>query len=263
MNALLDALHNGRLIELPVEEKDKALELLALLLEAVPGIGAGQDLVKDIKEREAVANTGLGHGVACPHVRSRHEGELLCAVGWSPKGIDYGSPDNKKVHLLVMYFIPDMHRNTYLKEISGLARAVMETGGVGQFTDFEDLGSVRLKLLDWMELAINKALPEAKARMIKLEERRLALDTALSRPDLAAKLSIVPFSFVFADAGRPLVLCEQADLVEMLEKSPELPANMPVSGGFEHAGLYISVLRVLRFAKNRTVYECVGIVNNK
>ena len=33
-------------------------------------------------------NTGIGMGWACPHMRTQHEGDMMCAAGWSPAGID-------------------------------------------------------------------------------------------------------------------------------------------------------------------------------
>jgi mannitol/fructose-specific phosphotransferase system IIA component (Ntr-type) len=107
MKSLLDALQEGRLVELSTTDKNEALEFLALLIEAIPDIGGRMDIVKDVKEREAQANTAIGGGVAIPHVRTGSEGELLCAVGWSPQGIDYGAADGLKVHLLIMYYVPD------------------------------------------------------------------------------------------------------------------------------------------------------------
>src|ERR1700690_567470 len=99
MKNLLTALQEGRLIELPSNDKVKSLEYLALIIEAIPDIGTGSDIVKDVMEREALANTGIGLGIACPHARSKNGGGLLCAVGWSPQGIDYGATDGKMVHI--------------------------------------------------------------------------------------------------------------------------------------------------------------------
>ena len=82
MKALLDALQAGRLIELPESEKQKALTLLASLLEAVPSVRASANIVEAILAREAQSVTYLGHGWACPHARTADEGEMLCAVGW-------------------------------------------------------------------------------------------------------------------------------------------------------------------------------------
>ena len=45
MDTLLDALQEGRLIELPDNNKDDALQFLAHILEAIPSIPTGTDVV--------------------------------------------------------------------------------------------------------------------------------------------------------------------------------------------------------------------------
>jgi mannitol/fructose-specific phosphotransferase system IIA component (Ntr-type) len=88
MKSLLTALDEGRLVELPDTDKNKALEYLALLIEAIPGIAQRNDIVQEVQKREISGNTGIGKGIACPHARRDGEGDLLCAIGWSPQGID-------------------------------------------------------------------------------------------------------------------------------------------------------------------------------
>ena len=130
MKSLLNALKDGRLIELPDTDKERSLRFLAHVIEAIPELGGELSLDEEIISREKTCNTGIGLGVACPHVRSAGGGELLCAVGWSPLGIDYGSKDGMKVHLVVMYYIPDSDKNTYLKEVSSLAGAIKKEGSI-------------------------------------------------------------------------------------------------------------------------------------
>src|ERR1700690_4378322 len=115
MKSLLNALQQGRLVELPDNDKEKSLRYLAHLIEAVPEVASGVDLADETVNRESSNNTGIGLGIACPHVRVPGNGDLLCAVGWSPTGIDYAAKDGKKVHLVVMYYIPESQKNTYLK----------------------------------------------------------------------------------------------------------------------------------------------------
>ena len=124
MKSLLHALQDGRLIELPDTDKEKSLKYLAHIIEAVPDLASSPELADAMIAREKEQNTGIGLGIACPHVRASGAGELLCAVGWSPAGIDYGAVDGKKVYLVVMYFIPDSQKSVYLKEISSLAGAI-------------------------------------------------------------------------------------------------------------------------------------------
>src|SRR5580692_9148006 len=117
MKSLLNALQEGRLVELPDEDKDKSLEYLAHLIEAVPDLAGSPELAEEMIARERTHNTGIGSGVACPHVRA------------TPTGIDYGASDGKKVHLVVMYYIPDAQKTVYLKEISSLASAIRREDG--------------------------------------------------------------------------------------------------------------------------------------
>src|SRR6266851_2953418 len=169
MRSLLNALQDGRLIELPDTDKWNSLKYLAHLIEAIPEIGGSVDLAEQVKAQEQTNNTGIGLGVACPHVRAQGNGDLLSAVGWSPSGIDYGSKDGKKVHLVVMYYIPESQKNVYLKEISALAGAVRKAGGIQPIATAQDIATVRERLLDWVSAAIEASIPEAKARMIRLE----------------------------------------------------------------------------------------------
>src|ERR1041384_3576172 len=105
MRSILTALQDGRLFELPNADKPRALEFLARILDANPDIEVGTDAIDEIQRREQEYNTGIGLGVAVPHVRARREeGELFCAIGWTAAGIEYGATDGEAVHLVFMYY---------------------------------------------------------------------------------------------------------------------------------------------------------------
>ena len=108
-------------------------------------------------------------------------GDLLCAVGWSPTGIDYGSADNQPVHLICMYYIPDSAKIAYLKEISFLATSIKKEQGIHAIAHAEDIAVVRERLLDWVSASIESGVPETKARMIRLETRQAALSADRQR----------------------------------------------------------------------------------
>lgn len=260
MKSLLEALKDGRLVELPQGyTKDQALEFLAHLIEAIPDIGTKDDLMKGVSEREAAANTGIGRGVACPHCRVRTEGELRCAAGWSPGGIDYGSADGKPVHLLVMYYVPDSERNAYLKEVSGLATAISSGKGIEDIEGLPDIHGVRERLLDWVGLAITEAIPETKARMIKLEARQAVVAAAL-----AADARILGLRVVTWPEGC-LVLCRDGPLSESLEKVADLGLRLSGSGAvqgmreFDVGGYRLAILSEALFERGRREYEAVAI----
>ncbi len=261
MKSLLEALEEGRLIELPECDKEKALELLAHLIEAIPDIGTKIDLMKSVMEREAQSNTGIGRGVACPHCRTPNDGELLCAVGWSPCGIDYGAPDGKGVHLLVMYYVPDSERNAYLKEISGLAKAISAGDTIESVSSLPDIHTVREKLLDWVGLVVNETMPESKARMIKLEARQAiaAVQTAAAPPMVVASgAHFLPFRLVTWPAGA-VALCNDPTLADSLERMADLGSRIALSREFDLPDYRIAVLSESIFAGNRKEYEAVAI----
>src|SRR5258708_5456764 len=170
MRSVLTALQEGRLFELPDTGKPRSLTFLARILDANPNIEVGTDAIEEIQTREQECNTGIGLGVAVPHVRARRdEGELFCAIGWSAQGIDYGAQDGALVHLVFMYYIPGAQKNVYLKEISTLIKAVRKSGGMEPIAHAPDLNAVRNLLLDWVSIVAGEAGPEAVARMIKLD----------------------------------------------------------------------------------------------
>ncbi len=260
MKSFLNALHQGRLIELPDTAKEKALEYLALLIEAIPDIGAKPDLVGEILAHEKAANTGLGMGVACPHLRVDAEGELLCAVGWSPAGIDYGAPDGQKVHLVIMYYIPNSQRNAYLKEISSLAKAIHESRGIVALSAAADLQEVRSHLLDWATVALDAALPDAKARMIQLKARA-EVTAALAAPAAAALRTalLIPFTAIVPAQGAPLLLSQDGSVMENLEKAPGLREALSAGADFELGGYRILVRSSTTFAGGRFLHECLAV----
>ena len=259
MKSLLDALQEGRLVELPTNIKNDVLEYLALLLEAVPGIHSDIDIVKEIRQREAEGNTGLGKGVAIPHIRVRREGELLCAVGWSPEGIDYAAADGKKVYIVIVYFVPDTARAAYLKELSSLAKAVSKTSGDILFDQLSDIQSVRNKLLDWVEMSVSDTLPDATARMIRLEQKQAANEAAAIAGNGKKLFTIIPFTFIAFGSGDIKILSQDKEFVERFESSNELAKLTAAPDTFEADGYYITVTASRNFAPNRVLRECVAV----
>jgi len=263
MKCILDALHHGRLIELPDNHKDRALEYLATLIEAIPDLGVEGGITEKVLAREAAHNTGIGKGWACPHARSPVHGEMVCSLGWSPAGIDYGAPDGDPVRMVVMYFVPESQKNSYLKEISSLARAIQSQPEMRDLKALADLNDVRHKLLDAITIALDSTAPEAKARMIQLEVRHAAAAAdaaASSAPALPVDLArlLAPVSILAIPGGKPVVLSQDRDLVQALEAAPNLVAQLAEKNRAECPGLQIVVRSLANYAPDRVVYECLA-----
>jgi len=260
MKSLLDALQEGRLIELPDTDKDTSLQFLGTLIEAIPDFRIGFDFNGAVMAREKAANTGIGHGWACPHGRVSGEGELLCAIGWSPAGIDYGATDGAPVRIMVMHYIPDSQKNVYLREISGLAKAIQMNPALGELSDAKDLGEVRHRLIDLLTAAVESALPDAKARMIQLEAKQAVSALAETLPaDLLASLNLLPLSVVVVPGGRHVVLAQDGDMIGRLEAAADLAAPLAARIPFDRAGYRIITRSVASFQPDRLFYDCIAI----
>lgn len=261
MKSLLNALQEGRLIELPDSNKNKALEYLATLIEAIPDIGVeGGGITERVLAREQANQTGIGKGWACPHARSTRDGELMCAVGWSPVGIDYGAPDSLPVHMVVMYFVPDLQKNSYLKEISSLAKAIHSQPALRELKELKDLGEVRNRLLDAISVALEAAVPEAKARMIQLEVKRAQVQSD-AQPGLPVEVarSMATLSILSVPGLKPVVLSQDAELVRVLESNGQLVNQLSQAGRAESQGVEILLRCSSSFQPDRTLYECLAV----
>ncbi|MDR1496948.1 MAG: PTS sugar transporter subunit IIA [Puniceicoccales bacterium] len=143
---IFHAIQHERFFELPDADKSGVLEFLAQRIGDVSCAG----VVEEIQQREQEFNTGIGGGVAVPHVRTiGGDGEIRCVVGWSAQGIDYGAVDGRPVHLIVMYYIPDLQRDAYLKEIAGLVKMLVRHDIFTALAVVPDLAAARCLLLSW------------------------------------------------------------------------------------------------------------------
>jgi mannitol/fructose-specific phosphotransferase system IIA component (Ntr-type) len=246
------------------------LEFLARILDANPDIEVGADSIEEIQKREQECNTGIGMGVAVPHVRARREeGELFCAIGWSSQGIAYDAADGKDVHLVVMYYIPGAQKNVYLKEVSGLVKAIKKTGGVEAIAHAPDLNAVRNLLLDWVSAVLGDTGPEAVARMIKLEVKQAQAAPLPATPAPAEVLAaaarpasrVMAFSVLVAPPGGVFVLAQDADWAAALEKDAGLAQNLAKNGALKAAGRQLFVTGSTPYAGGRVLYQCVAVAN--
>jgi len=258
MNTVLDALQEGRLIELPDNNKDDALQFLAHIIEAIPSVPSGTDVVGLVMGREVSTNTALGRGWAIPHARVPVEGDLACVVGWSPAGIDYGARDGVPVSVIAMYLVPDDQRNHYLREVSVLAKALTNYQQRDKLSSARELNDVRDYLLDLISSMKEAGGPDIRARMIQLQARVAA--EAMPIGDLSS-LVIEPVTLVTGPGLRPVVLAQNADLVKVLDGARGLIDGIITNGVSQTAGWRVIKRGIVVYQGDRIVYDCLAIRN--
>ena len=258
MDSLLDALQEGRLFELPENNKAHALQFLAHIIEAFPEIPPGTDVVGHVLKREQSTNTSLGKGWACPHARLECDEDLMCVIGWSPAGIDYGATDGKPVALVVMYLVPENQRNHYLREISMLAKALQTYPGLEKMREAKDLNDIRNYLLDLIDVTKETVGPDARARMIRLQARPSPEDIPFR--DLS-NLIVEPVILVDNPGAKPIVLSHHPGLSEWLDSTAAggLIEKIGTDGVYQNGGWRLLRRGAVTYQGGRVAYDCLAI----
>jgi nitrogen PTS system EIIA component len=96
-------------------------ELAASLAARQPGVDA-QMLVQVLQEREQLASTAIGDGIAIPHGKLDTLDRLVGTLGRSMAGVDCESIDGKPTHLLFMLVAPGNSAGVHLKALARLSR---------------------------------------------------------------------------------------------------------------------------------------------
>lgn len=99
---------------------------LVALLENGARIGNRTKLITDFVNREKKATTGIGHGVAIPHIRSLQAKDLMMAFARSTKGYDFEALDREPTHLFFVMAAPPYDDNLYLKVFKTLSQMLQD-----------------------------------------------------------------------------------------------------------------------------------------
>ena len=94
--------------QLQASGRDDAIKELVLSLENAGKLekSVSKDIARAIIKRENEASTGMGKGVAIPHVKHKSVKEVLGVVGLSSAGIDFLALDKQPVHSVILLISP-------------------------------------------------------------------------------------------------------------------------------------------------------------
>ncbi len=122
---LTDLLHPERVrIGLTISDKDAALRAIAFLLTMPEGAADAEAVYDVLRERERLASTGVGSGVAIPHGRYDGVDELRAAVAVCPAGVDFDAVDRSPVQILVGIVGPRSMPQKHLAALAGVSRVL-------------------------------------------------------------------------------------------------------------------------------------------
>jgi PTS system nitrogen regulatory IIA component len=124
---LAELLHIDRVrVGLESSSKDAVLLALASLLTRPEGIANAESVYEVLLERERLASTGVGSGVAIPHGRCDDFDELRAAVAVCPEGVDFDAVDGLPVRIIVGIIGPRSMPQKHLAALAGVSRVLRD-----------------------------------------------------------------------------------------------------------------------------------------
>jgi len=124
---LAELLHIERVrVGIESSSKDAALLTVASLLTMPEDAANVESVYEVLVERERLASTGVGSGVAIPHGRCDDFDELRAAVAVCPGGVDFEAVDGLPVQIIVAIIGPRSMPQKHLAALAGVSRVLRD-----------------------------------------------------------------------------------------------------------------------------------------
>lgn len=103
--------------QLTASDRNDAIEELITALAKKKKLGKADPvaLTAAMIKREAEASTGIGKGVAVPHIKHPDVAKLVAVVGCSSSGIDFSSLDKQPVYTVFLLLSPASNPDKHLQ----------------------------------------------------------------------------------------------------------------------------------------------------
>ena len=103
--------------QLKSTDRDGAIAELVKALDEKGHLGKADcsKIIESVIQRENEASTGIGKGVAVPHVKHEDIEKILAVVGLSPDGIDFSSLDKKPTYTTILLLSPISNSDKHLQ----------------------------------------------------------------------------------------------------------------------------------------------------
>ena len=110
--------------EMKATERWSAIVELVDLLVGLGKIKAEdrESILASLKRREEEMSTGIGFGIAIPHVTSDRIEEVVASFGRSSQGIEFDALDEAPVKFVVLFIVPKNQFQTHLRALASIAK---------------------------------------------------------------------------------------------------------------------------------------------
>lgn len=79
---------------------------------------------KDVMDRESKMSTGIQHGVAIPHAKTKAVKKLSACIGIKKEGLDFNSLDGELSNIFIMTLSPSDHIGPHVQFLAEISRVI-------------------------------------------------------------------------------------------------------------------------------------------
>jgi len=121
---LHDYISLNRIIFSSAKTKEEVIDELIRVSRDDGKVQDVEDFKRALLKRETIMSTGIGYGVAIPHVKLSQIKEFFITISVHKNGVNWESLDNKPAHLIFLIAGPDNQQEKYLRILAKLTLVI-------------------------------------------------------------------------------------------------------------------------------------------
>ena len=117
--------------------KKQVLQELAQCASEMTDLDA-RTIFETLLQRERLGSTGLGRGIAIPHVKFRSLPNIICIFARLEEPVDFDSHDGDPVDIVFLLLAPEHASGDHLKALARISRLVREPDTLDRLREAQD-----------------------------------------------------------------------------------------------------------------------------
>lgn len=138
---------DGIIPSLRVKTKKQALQELSGRAADLTGLPA-RDVFDTLLQRERLGSTGLGRGIAIPHVKFSALKSIVCLFARLAEPVDFEAVDDQPVDLIFLLLAPEHASGDHLKALARISRLVRDPVSLERLRAAKDERALHVILTD-------------------------------------------------------------------------------------------------------------------
>lgn len=110
------------ILDLQARTKNRVFEEMMKVMATSAKVLDAEEFARALEDRENLATTGIGRGVAFPHARTASVDGILIGFARSQRGVEFDALDGEPVHLVFMMGTSPECVEEYLKVLARISR---------------------------------------------------------------------------------------------------------------------------------------------